>query len=233
MNDAFQKNEQNSFVFVILKLQFFFILIKKMLILDMNNVISSLLVSVLSISLSLLSTRAIAQPNETPRVSVENVDAKELILKLRDQRYHFNKSLIKSESFKLAQLPKAEYIFKNRTEAAIHYNDVTYQISNGKVVKVNDFEFSEEALANITEKLLYLDEIQHACTENANREYGLTYRSLRKIQQIDRDFFSSLSILTVTLKDINRYVDNRNANSSIHLKLKKMRSPNVALIAYK
>lgn len=199
----------------------------------MNNAISSLIVSILSMTLALPVSSAVAQLNETSQVSIKNIDAKKLITKLRDQRYHFNKSLIKNKSFQLAQLPKAEYIFKDITEAVIQFNDVTYQISNGKVVKVNDFEFSEEALANITEKLLYLDEIQHACTENANREYGLTYRSLRKIQQIDRDFFSSLSILTVTLKDINRYVDNRNANSSIHLKLKKMRSPNVALIAYK
>lgn len=199
----------------------------------MNNVLSSLLVCTLTVSLSITSASSIAQPNQNPQVSIENIDAKELIIKLRDQRYHFNKSLIKNKSFKLTQLPKAEYIFKNRTEAIIHFNDVTYQVSKGRVVRVNNFEFSQEALNNITEKLLYLDEIQHACSENANSEYGLTYRSLRKIQQIDRDFFSSLSILTVTLKDINRFVDDRNANSSIHLKLKKMRSPNIALIAYK
>ncbi|MBC6109202.1 hypothetical protein ACFOG5_12175 [Pedobacter fastidiosus] len=172
-----------------------------------------------------LSYSAYAQ-NVAP-ITANQVNGNDAIEKLRDARYSFNKSIIKSKKAQLSYLPKSEYIFDKPGTHTVLFEGVKFVIKENNVVSVNGITASSEVLAMVTEKLMTLDRLQYFYSEKSNQEYLSSVRSLPYIYNSDRQFFSTLRILSTTVRHIAALAKPKTSSIEFELGIAKLREPNI------
>ena len=146
------------------------------------------------------------------------IDGNQYVKQLADQRYQFNKSLIKRLHI---PLPLAKSIFNSNSLVA--FDGHTYVLKNNEVVEIKGFLLSKKALEAITNKLLMLDAYQKNCAENVNRSYSESGRDLQYVKNKDRQFFATLKqILSVTASISDQY-QKPNASVTIEMAMNKIK----------
>jgi len=159
-------------------------------------------------------------------LNVDKINGAQMIESLASRRSEFNKTSAKN-GFSLSQMPKAEYIFDHNNTVNFSFDGLDFSICNNKVIAIKGFQLSEEVLSQITEKLVYLDKAQFLFSEKANYALLNGEANVAELKTIERRFFSSLKILTTTLKDISS-ITRKNDNSSIvAVNLSKLPMPNI------
>jgi len=174
--------------------------------------------------LSGLSYSVFAQ-NVTPIVN--QVNGTDVIAKLRDARYTFNKSLIKTKAPKISSLPQTEYIFNRPGTHTVLFEGVKFVVKENNVVSINGITASNEVLAMVTEKLMTLDRLQFFYSEKSNQEYLSAVRNLPYIYNSDRQFFSALKILNTTVRHIAALAKPKTSKIAFELGIAKLREPNI------
>lgn len=189
----------------------------------MKTARSTSFVFLLIASVTLSSMRVMAQQNKNGQAAIfENVDkvnGNDVIERLSEQKAGLNKNI------RNGNLPKAEYIFNKSNLTIITFNGLDYYVKNNRVVGIQGLELSDDALDQITEKLILLDSVQYNYTERANSEY---YKGdVQKIRNINRLFQASLKILSSTTRDIAALTRTENPSLNVENNIAKMRLPNV------
>lgn len=189
----------------------------------MKTARSTSFVFLLIASVTLSSMRVMAQQNKNGQAAIfENVDkvnGNDVIERLSEQKAGLNKNI------RNGNLPKAEYIFNKSNLTIITFNGLDYYVKNNRVVGIQGLELSDDALDQITEKLVLLDSVQYNYTERANSEY---YKGdVQKIRNINRLFQASLKILSSTTRDIAALTRTENPSLNVENNIAKMRLPNV------
>jgi len=137
-----------------------------------------------------------------------------MIERLASQRNEFNKNR------KHANLPKAEYIINRNNLTIITFNGLDYYVKNNRVIGIQGLNLSDEALAQITEKLVLLDSVQYCYSEKSNVDF-----------QNERLFLLSLKMLSTTTRDIAALAKTHNPSLNVENNVAKMRLPNVDKIS--
>jgi len=146
------------------------------------------------------------------------IDGNQYVKQLAEQRYEFNKSLIKRLHI---PLPVAKSIFSSNSLVA--FDGHTYVLKNNEVVEIKGFLLSKKVLAAITSKLLMLDAYQKNCAEDVNMAYSDSGRDLQYVKNKDRQFFAALKqILSVTAAISDQY-QKPNASVTIEMAMNKIK----------
>jgi len=146
------------------------------------------------------------------------IDGNQYVKQLAEQRYEFNKSLIKRLHI---PLPVAKSIFSSNSLVA--FDGHTYVLKNNEVVEIKGFLLSKKVLAAITSKLLMLDAYQKNCAEDVNMAYNDSGRDLQYVKNKDRQFFAALKqILSVTAAISDQY-QKPNASVTIEMAMNKIK----------
>ncbi|WP_316808273.1 hypothetical protein [Pedobacter agri] len=153
----------------------------------------------------------------------EKIDGNNLIEQLHNDRYQFNKKLIKHKG-NLTQLPASQSILRSG-KYTVTFAGRDYIIYNKQVVEISGIKLSKTALAAITNKLSLLDHLQKNCSETVNAEYKKNKRNLQYIKNIDRQYFSCLKQISSITGDISREVRKPNASVTIELAMDKVNVP--------
>ncbi|WP_231424768.1 hypothetical protein [Pedobacter sp. Leaf250] len=158
--------------------------------------------------------RADAQEN------IATIDGNKYVKQLADQRYQFNKSLIKRSRI---QLPEAKSIFASGS--TLVFDGHAYVLKNNEVVEIKGFLLSKTTLSAITNKLLMLDAFQKSCAEDVNSTYNKSTRDLQYVKNKDRQYFSALKqILSLTASISDQY-QKPNASVTIEMAMNKIETP--------
>ncbi len=137
-----------------------------------------------------------------------------MIERLASQRNEFNKNR------KNAKLPKAEYIINRNNLTIITFNGLDYYVKNNRVIGIQGLNLSDEALVQITEKLVLLDSVQYSYSEKSDVDF-----------QNERLFLLSLKMLSTTTRDIAALAKTNNPSLNVENNIAKMRLPNVDKIS--
>ena len=173
--------------------------------------------------LGILTLSTFAQESFQP---ADGLIGKAIISRLADQRFSFNKELIRTRSLDRSKLPVAECIFNKAGVYTISFDKISFVFNNGILEEIKGLKLSRQALVIVASKLSFLDNYQYQCSMIANREYLALDRNLNKIAKIDRQFFSSLKILSSTIKDIAN-LGAKGTEINFELQLAKMPEPNL------
>lgn len=166
---------------------------------------------------------ALALKAQENHISPEKIDGNSLIKKLLNERYQFNKALIKQVKTTV-QSPQPKSFLKSDS-FVISFSGRDYVINNRQVVEIKGILLSKTALAAIAAKLALLDDYQIKCSESVNAEYKKDERNLQYIKKIDRQYFSYLKQITTITADIAHSVSKPNASITIEMAMDKVRVP--------
>ncbi|WP_316847224.1 hypothetical protein [Pedobacter psychrodurus] len=168
-------------------------------------------------SISSISIPVLAQnQNKLATVfeNIEKLNGNDMIERLASQRNEFNKNR------KNAKLPKAEYIINRNNLTIITFNGLDYYVKNNRVIGIQGLNLSDEALVQITEKLVLLDSVQYSYSEKSDVDF-----------QNERLFLLSLKMLSTTTRDIAALAKTNNPSLNVENNIAKMRLPNVDKIS--
>lgn len=186
------------------------------------------LIICLTTTLASSYTKTLAQaPVAAMFEASEKVNGNELIEKLVEQKREFNKARNGATFIKLNRLPNPEYIFNRKKLTTINFDGVDYLVQDNQVIAVKGLNLSESALAKITAKFAFLDQVQYAYAEKANQEYLYANGDQQNIRIMDKSFLLSLRILSTTVGDIAAFVKKPYASQSMEANLVKMPQPNI------
>lgn len=161
----------------------------------------------------------------TSVAAVSKINGDDLIEKLSSRRFEFTRNLTKSNS-NLA-FPQAESIFNRAHETIITFNGMEFLVKDNEVIAIKGLNLSEEVLAQITEKLVFLDRVQFYYSEKSNMTYLSPNSDIQEVKFLDKQFISSLKIFNTTLKDIASFTKAENPSLSVEMNVSKMREPNI------
>ncbi|RDC55741.1 hypothetical protein DU508_15845 [Pedobacter chinensis] len=156
----------------------------------------------------------------------DQINGDDLVGKLLFDRYEFTKNLNKNSSAK-ANLPKAEYIFNRDHEAIITFNGLDFVVRDNQVIGIKGLSLSNEVLAQITKKLVFLDRVQYYYSEKSNLTYLNPNMDIQDVKYLDKQFFSALKILNATVRDISAFTKKQNPSLTVEMNISKMRQPNI------
>ncbi|WP_029276139.1 hypothetical protein [Pedobacter borealis] len=197
----------------------------------MKSIKSPALIFFLITTLSCLSIHVLAQNKPTKQADIfENADrlnGNDMIERLAAQRSAYNKNRSKNS------LPKAEYIINRNNLTLISFNGLDYYIKNNRVIGIQGLNLSDEALNQITGKLVLLDSIQFNQSERSNTEHFNPNVDFQKIRNIDRQFMLTLKMLSSTVRDIAAFTKSENPSLTVETNVAKMRLPNIDKAAEK
>lgn len=150
------------------------------------------------------------------------IDGDQFVTRLADQRYHFNKSLIKHSPTKL---PTPTLIFASAP--SLSFDGHTYILKNNQIVEIKGFLLSKSALEAINNKLLTLDVFQKECAESSNGAYGKASRDLQFVKNKDRQYFASLKQILSITSTIAKQYQKPNASVTIEMAMNSIELPKV------
>ncbi|TCD10359.1 hypothetical protein EZ449_11115 [Pedobacter frigidisoli] len=190
------------------------------------------LVLTLISSLAITSDKLFAQTASTVNytiatVNFESINGDILIENLVNTRHEFNKNLTKYNKVNTTNLPKAEYIFNKENLTTFTFEGLDFLMKDNQVLGIKGLNLSNEVLAQITDKLIFLDRVQFYYAEKLNNEYLDPSDDVQTIKYTDRQFFLSLKILSTTLKDIAAFTKTANPSLAVAINVSKMREPNI------
>ncbi|MFW0714353.1 hypothetical protein [Pedobacter sp. N23S346] len=191
--------------------------------------------SILTATLTLLISHAFAQERVTANTvsssfeAYECIDGNNLIKKMISAKHEFNKKR-KSETVLLSELSAPQHILNRNKPTIITFNGLDYLIQNNCVLAVKGLNLSDDVLAQITEKLSFLDQVQFDYNERINMAYVNEENNVQYIRNLDKWYLLTLRILSTTVNDIAALTKKHDA-SSLAANLIKMPVPNLNAIS--
>ena len=152
-----------------------------------------------------------------------NINGNQLILNLINQRYQYNKSLVK-HSEKLKKLPDPVAIFSNYG-SLITFDGYQYVCAGKRIVEIKGILLSRTALSSLNEKLALMDNFQKSCAESVNLEYAKKNPDLQYIKSKDRQYFSMLNQLKQAFRIVAKNVGYSNASNRIENGMNQIKLP--------
>lgn len=181
-------------------------------------------------ALMMLTSNAFAQNRKTASTAFEayeHVNGNELIKKMIAEKREFNKNRY-SKNAKPANLSAPQYILNRSIPTIISFNGLDYLVQHNCILAVKGLNLSDDALMQMTEKLLALDQVQFGYAEKINLAYN--GGNHQKIRNLDKWYLLTLRIISTTVNDFAKLAKKYDS-AAFAQNLVKMTVPNIDAIS--
>ncbi|MCX2573634.1 hypothetical protein [Pedobacter sandarakinus] len=190
----------------------------------------------ITFALALICFNAVAQtasvvtPAKDKLMLMEKIDGNALIESMVNEKRDFIKNKNSFNPLKAAHLPKAKHILSRTKPTVIIFDGLEYVVEKNNVIEIVGLNLSQSVLAQISEKIAFLDQVQYDYAEKANQENLYANADVATIRNLDKWYLQTLKILTTTVNDIASITKKPDASNSFAFYLVRMPQPNVGLM---